>query len=322
MSLTNFPNGISSFGVPLFGGGVPFGQKSKVFFVDPTNGNDGYTGASPDQAFKNVATAYALTTSGNNDVIFFIAGATSTQPTAGITWSNSYTHLIAVGNDLPGMGARARIVNSASNDLATLMTVSGSGCLFSGIQWFDGKDSAADGACLLVSGNNNHFVNCQIAGMGDATASGPATRAGSYSLKVSGEQNTFTRCTVGLDTVLRSAANSELIVSGPRNRFIDCDFRSNCVTAGKFLVKIDNSTADLRDTLFENPVFFNYTENWANGIDNVFDMPAGGNTHFVIIKGIPVLVGVNSGWADTVTRVYSAAPAPNAGWGLGTAPTT
>lgn len=309
-------------GVPLLGGLIPFGKNSKVFFVDPVAGADTNDGTSLETALKNVAAAYAKTTSGNNDVIFFVAGATSSAPTATITWANNYTHLIAIGNGLPGMGARARIVNSSANDLATLMEVSGSGCLFAGIQWFDGKDSAADGACLLVSGNNNHFVNCQIAGMGDATALGPATRAGSYSLKVTGEQNSFESCTIGLDTIIRSAANSELIVAGARNRFNKCDIRANSVTAGKFLVTIDNSGDDLRDTIFDDCLFFNYSENWAAGINNAFDMPAAGNTHYVILRGNCALVGVSVGWADVVTHIYGAGPAPNAGFGIALNPTT
>jgi hypothetical protein len=140
-------------------------------------------------------------------------------------------------------------------------------------------------------------------------------------LKVSGSENYFETCTVGLDTVLRTAANSELIVSGVRNRFVGCDFRCNSVTAGKFLVKIDNAGGDLRDTIFKDCVFFCYSENWAAGINNAFSMPAGGATHWVILKDCSV-VGTSVGWADTVTRVLTADPAPNAGAGVAVAVTT
>ncbi len=94
---------------------------------------------------------------------------------------------------------------------------------------------------MLVSGSRNHFVNSFVAGMGDATASGPATRSGSYGLTVSGAENAFTKCHIGIDTIARTAANSELIVSGVRNTFIDCMLECYSETAGKFLVKIDNA---------------------------------------------------------------------------------
>ena len=50
MGLTNFPNGISSFGVPVLGGilGIPF--TGTYWFVDPVNGLDGNAGTSPQTA--------------------------------------------------------------------------------------------------------------------------------------------------------------------------------------------------------------------------------------------------------------------------------
>lgn len=319
-SLTNFPNGVSSFGFPVLPAGVPPG--GDVYFLDPAHGSDGFDGTAPDRAFATLETAYAALTADQNDVLFFIGGATAATPATAITWSKSYTHFIGMSSNLPGMGQRCRVVNSATYDLAVLFTLSGNGCTFRNLQFFDGKDSAADGACLLVSGGRNSFDNVFVAGMGDATASGPATRAGSYSLKVTGAENTFTNCTVGLDTVVRSAANSELIVTNVRNRFVHCDIRSNSVTAGKFLVAIDNSGGDLRDTQFDDCLFFNYTTNWATGITNVFSMPAGGSTHYVILRGNCQIVGVGTGWADNLTHIYGAGPVPNAGYGISINPTT
>lgn len=308
-------NGYSALGLLMQAGG-------NWYYCDPTNGNANNDGLTPTTAVSSLDTAYGFCRDGYNDGVIFLGGATSYQPSAAMTWSKSFCHLIGATNSLPGMGQRARIVGTSGNDLSVLFTLSGSGCLISNIQFFDGKDSAADGACVLVSGSRNHLVNCFVAGMGDATASGPATRAGSYSLKVSGSENTVTNCTVGLDTIERTAANSELIVSGVRNRFIGCEFRSNSTTAGKFLVKIDNSGGDLRDTQFEDCLFFNYSSNWATGITDAFDMPSGGSTHYVIMRGDNVFVGVGMGVADTVTRIYSAAPQPNAGFGIGLNPTT
>jgi len=295
--------------------------KGNIFFVDPANGSDNNSGKTPELALASVAAAYAKTTDANNDVIYFIPGATADNPTASITWSKSYTHLIGLSGNLPGMGQRCRIVNTTTNDLVTLMTISGSGCIFKNIQWFDGKDAAADGANVLVSGSRNSFENCFFAGMGNDTASGPFSRAGSYSLKVSGAENNFIRCTIGLDTVARTAANCELYLSGVRNTFEGCMILSNSTTAGKFLVKVDNAAGDLRWNLFKGCVFYNYTTNWATGITNAFDMPAGGDTHSILVQNC-MLAGVGTGWADTVTHLYSSDPAPNAGFGIAAAPTT
>lgn len=299
--------------------GLPQGPYSNVYVVDPANGDDDNRGTSFEKPLLTLAAAYAKCVTNQNDCVAIVGGPTALNPTAAITWAKSYTHLIGLTGDLPGMGQRARIVNAAANDLAVLFTLSGSGCIVRNIQFFDGKDKDEDAACVLVSGERNLFESCFFAGMGHAT---PAARAGSYSLTVSGSENCFQRCTIGLDTIIRTAANSELIVSGARNRFIDCDLRSYCETAGKFLAKIDNSGGDIRETIFQDCLFFNFTANWANGIDNAIDMPAAGASHFVIMRGNCQLVGVNSGWADTVTHVYGAGPAPNAGFGVSLNPTT
>lgn len=64
-SLTAFPNGISSFGVPVLAGPTVFGN---VWFVDTTASGTG-TGKSPSQAFTTMERA--LDAVGDNDAIFF-----------------------------------------------------------------------------------------------------------------------------------------------------------------------------------------------------------------------------------------------------------
>lgn len=313
--LADLADGISAIDMIVAAGG-------KWYYCDPANGTSGGDGLTPATANSSLLTVYSKCRSGYNDGVFFIGNGTSYDPAANFTWSNSYCHLIGLNDGLPGMGARCRIVNTAANDLTALFTMSGSGNLVANVKFSDEKDAAADGVCVLVSGDRNHFVNCFFAGMADGTASGPFSRAGSYSLKVSGSENCFDDCAIGLDTIARTAANSELIVSGVRNSFRNCFIHSQSTTSGKFLVKIDNSGGDLRWQLFEDCVFFNYTENWATGITDAFDMPASGATHYVILKGDCLFVGTGTGLADTVTHIYGAGAAPNAGMFLATNPTT
>jgi hypothetical protein len=56
-SITNFPYGLSSFGIPLLNGGMPGADPSVagIYFVDGNSGNDGNSGLSWDEAFKTVA---------------------------------------------------------------------------------------------------------------------------------------------------------------------------------------------------------------------------------------------------------------------------
>ncbi|NLE76513.1 MAG: hypothetical protein GX605_07145, partial [Chloroflexi bacterium] len=211
-----FPKAIGEY---LSVAGIPRGPLSKVYIVDPTNGSDSNPGTTFQAPLKSVAAAYAKCAANRNDVVLFVPGPTADNPTAAMVWAKDFTHLVGLGLPLPGMGQRCRVVNHADNDLAVLFTLSGSGCIVKNIQFYDGKDKAEDGAAVLVSGSRNSFENVFVAGMGHAT---PAARAGSYSLKVTGSENFFKDCTVGLDTVIRAAANSELVVAGARNAFQHC----------------------------------------------------------------------------------------------------
>ena len=71
-SYSDFPNGVTSFGVPIVGGlnGIPF--TGNWWFVDAVTGSDGNasagTGASPQAPLKTIAQAYSLAAEGNNDV--------------------------------------------------------------------------------------------------------------------------------------------------------------------------------------------------------------------------------------------------------------
>ena len=58
MPFTNFPNGITSMGIPVLGGAaIPFGvaRDAKVFFIDPRIGSDSNDGLSPRKPLAIVA---------------------------------------------------------------------------------------------------------------------------------------------------------------------------------------------------------------------------------------------------------------------------
>lgn len=314
-----FPKNLNEF-VALMG--IPRGPLSNVYLVDTVNGDDDNPGTNWRSPLKSIEAAYAKCTSDQHDVVLMLANDTADNPTAAITWSKDYTHLIGIGCDLPGMGQRCRIVGTSTLDLDAVVTFSGRGCIVKNIQFYNGDDADEDCGAVVVSGGRNLFENCFFAGM---AAAAPAARAGSYSLTVTGEENTFKRCSVGLLTILRTAANAELVISGAayRNKFIDCEFLSWSETAGKFLVKFA-SGATPWVTQFENCLFENLDMS-AAGADSTALTNAinegSGTKHHIVLRGKNVFVGV-SGVADTVTNIFSAEPVPNAGYGLAINPTT
>jgi hypothetical protein len=290
------------------------GAIGDVYYVDPANGSDSNGGTSVADALATVQAAEALTTGDQHDTVLLIAGDTASAITAAIDWDKDYTHLIGVGCDLPGMGQRCRITGSAAVDATELLHITGNGCTFANLQLFNGADADAEAQAALVAGNRNHFKNVFFAGMGHATS---AAHTGGSSLNVTGAENCFDDCTIGLDTIVRGAVNYQLKVAGVRNTFRRCHINSYCETSGAFMVQIDNSGGDLRWTMFEGCKFTNYTVNWAAGCTDVFDMPASGATHNVFIPGC-FQYGC-TGWADTATHLIHDMAAPATAGGIGIA---
>lgn len=75
MGLTHHPNGISSFGMPVIGGGGRM-TTGNVFFVDSgaTNASDGNLGASPDKPLATLNGGLTRATASNGDIIFLMPG--------------------------------------------------------------------------------------------------------------------------------------------------------------------------------------------------------------------------------------------------------
>jgi hypothetical protein len=301
--------------------GIPRGPNSNVFVVDPQAGNDSNTGTSFEQPLATVLAAYNKCVTNQNDVVLLVGGPTGNALAASLDWAKSYTHLVGLSADLPGVGQRARITGSADADLVYLVDFQGAGCIVKNVQFFNGADANVDSGAVKVTGGRNYFENCFFAGMGHAT---PAARAGSYSLALSGDECTFKRCSIGLGTTLRAAANSELVMSGECNRekFIDCEFICWSNTAGKFLVSL-SATAVPYTTQFENCLFNNFKSNNGAAGTNLTDAINDAATpfHQIILRGDNPLVGV-TGYSNVVGNVYGAGAVPNAGYGVAINPTT
>lgn len=254
MGTTNFPNGVSSWGVPVLPANVPFG--GNVYFVNPATGSDGNRGDSLDRAFATLYKAHSVCIAGNNDVVYLVGnGAASgtarlstalaqsvdSTATAGtLTWSKNATHLIGV--TAPAMVAqRARIAppsgtyTQATFGSGNFVVVTASGCMFANFSLFNGfSTGGTNQICWTDNGSRNAYVNVNFGGIGDAAS---AADTGARSLKVgsggSGE-NLFLNCVIGLDTVTRSVANASLELAGatPRNIFRGCVFPFQTSNAG------------------------------------------------------------------------------------------
>lgn len=220
-----------------------------------------------------------------------------------------------------GVGQRVRLTAATTADLTVVMTISAKGCYFKNLQFFQENDAAADSGAVNISGWRNRFENCFFAGMGHATA---AARAGSYSVKLTGPENEFIRCSIGIQTMIRGANNAELIFAGAsclRNKFIQCEFLSWSVTAGKYLISFD-ATSIPWFTQFEDCKFYNLPMT-ALGVAGASITNAINDTsaayYVIAMAGKNQFIGC-TGVSDILTHIWSAEPVPSTGFGISVNP--
>ncbi len=269
-----------------------FGTTGNIYYCDPVNGNDlnngqqAAPGATPGQGpVQSLAAGYALLVTGHNDVLALIGNgaATGSARIATFTWAKNAAHLIGICAP-SAISQRARIANATTAGLtltANFFTVSGNGCLFSNLSWFHGAGANQTGIaadiCLTVSGTRNAFVNCDIEGMGDlGGVVVSSTDAGSRNILLSGGENYFKHCNVGLDTVTRTNANAsvEIKSDAARNIFEDCIFPIYSSDGLQhYLLTAGAGTMD-RYTLFRNCMFFNAVGSGSTILAELFKLAA------------------------------------------------
>lgn len=301
--------------------GIRLSSLGTVYYVHALNptANDQNMGTDPNFPMATISAAYNRCISGQNDVVVVVGQATQYGQTATLVWAKNYTHLVGVSADLHGVGQRVRIVGLNTADITPVLTVNADGCLFQNLQFYNGHDLAAASGAVVVTGGRNKFENVMFAGM---AAAGPANDAASYSLFVSGSENEFERCSIGLQTIIRTAANAELILSGAtcyRNKFTKCEFLSWSVTAGKLLVNYAANAVPWT-TVFEDCYFgnLNMTAGGAAGaaINDAFGN-ASAAFHEVVLTGRTTIVGCTGvGNAGALGVIWSSEGAPVNTFGL------
>ena len=293
MPLTNFPNGLTSFGVPVLPG-MPGPFTGNFYFVDPINGSDGNRGTSVERAFETLYAAHNACMAGNNDTVFLIGSGSTTgtarlsvanaqqvDPTATtgtLTWSKNSTNLIGIG--AYSTDNRARIAPETADtrtifNSGNFVVVTASGCTFSNFSVFHGF--ATGGASQIAwtdSGGRNSYNGVQFMGGGD-TSSSTTNVATMRSLLISGSvgEHVFQGCKIGLDTLSRSSGGIEMEISGasPRNRFESCTVTTYAGAAGCFWLKVGTGGID-RYVMFRNVTFTNPIASGATSMTTGFSI--------------------------------------------------
>jgi hypothetical protein len=242
---------------------IPF-TAGNIWHVRPSSGSDSNSGYDPQHAFKTLAQAQNYAVANQNDIVLMYAesdtaGSTTDYQPTGLNWAKDGVHLIGVSGG-PFLGQRARIGQlSTVKTIGDLFTVSANGCLISGIEVYQGVTSNTASSCraMVVSGERNSIVNCQISGIGDTSMD----LAGSCSFALLGQECRVSNCYIGLDTVTRgTTATYEMQISYAATRALieNCIIASSPATAASATwtavtwtgVATNHSVTRFRNTIF------------------------------------------------------------------------
>lgn len=321
MGITHL-SGLEVAGVPIItSGGAPF-FTGNWFFVNPATGSDGNTGAA-DSPFQTVYQAYAMCVDGNNDVVVIVgngqSGGTARMSTAlaqtitpaattgTITWAKNATHMIGMCAPT-GINARARFAPPTGTYLAStfgnsgnMFNVTGKGCYFANFSLFNGFSTGSTGQiCWKEAGGNNFYSRVGFGGMADTASAQSATSA---DITVASTENTFERCTFGVDTVTRNTSNANIVfLAGcSRNKFIECDLLMETSSATSLFVAAATAVLD-RWTKFDRCVMFNNVLSSSVAATGAVKIGAASSPNGLIILKDCSLVGCTNVAFDTTTE--------------------
>jgi hypothetical protein len=149
MTLTNFPGGLSSFGVPVVGAGAELPVGPAYWFVDSTAGSDGFDG-SYDTPFATLAQAVSRCSHNKGDVIVLKAGHAETYvAAANTTVSVAGVRIVGLGT---GGDRPAFTFGSSTGSAGSSLKVTANNVSVSNIVGISGKNSLT--APFDVTGNS------------------------------------------------------------------------------------------------------------------------------------------------------------------------
>lgn len=156
MSMTPFPNGITSFGMPVIGG--KFMTTGEVYFVHHT-GSNGNVGTDADHPFATLSYAYDQCSANAHDFIFVMPGHAETI-TATIALDTAGVAIVGLGH-----GSNRPKITQTTTGSDNGFEISAAGQYIENI-WF--YDSCSGGTVpevyfdIQAGGDTATFVNCRF----------------------------------------------------------------------------------------------------------------------------------------------------------------
>lgn len=228
MGVTTFPNGISSFGIPVVGGGVPT-SSGPYFFVNSSVGAGsapGNNGSSMAKAFSTIQRAVNVAVGSYGAVILVAPGSYNETVTIPRPTANSGSEALMI----MGLGTRGSVVIAPA---------------------------ATDAGCVVNHADDVTLINIGMAANGAGTSlTNTGARLRMQNCKLENQAGTTGICAIML---LGTTAERTAGTAGGGNdcRFLDCEFAN----AANGLRVTCTSAGALTDLMLDNCRFNNLVAN-------------------------------------------------------------
>ena len=178
---------------------------------------------------------------------------------------------------------------------------------------------------MNITGGRNYFSRIAFGGMGATASTGGAAAATSYCIQfgAGGSENLFEDCTIGLDTVQRTAANASVLFAAgagaTRNVFRNCIFPMDGLNADTpYFVDASGASSVDRDNIFQGCYFYNTINSGGTALSDGINPPVGGGT---LVFDRCTSVGMTA-WSGSSAFLYTINPtaAASGAGGIGTHP--
>lgn len=259
--LSNFPNGISSFGVPTMGmGGIPV-TSGTYYFVNSDTGSDGNDGLQMDSPLKTANAAYALMTTNKWDVCV-LSGASQHTLTEMLTVAKNRCLFVGLdgGGRQTGHGTRLVLeTTGVATDIAAVK-VTGVRSSFTNIKIESTSTTDESLYALIDAGEYTRWANCSFLKLTDLDESTAAD------VIFAGDSTTWINCEFGAATVKATAARPIAIIDKSLagstgmmdNNFFQCNFVSYTSSASRNFIKLVANQDGQRYSMFRGCSFINW----------------------------------------------------------------
>lgn len=261
-AITNYPNGVSSFGVTQIGSGIP-ATGGTYYFVDYGNGNDGNDGLSAASPVKLISTAYTRATTNKDDVIVLMGNSTHVL-TEMLSITKNRVHFVGMDGTSGRMyGQNAKVSLTATSGATNIATMQNTGVRnsFTNIKFINESTVTEGIYCVVEAGEYALYQNCEIYKSTDMDQNLAAE------LVMNGDSAQLINCTIGSLATARSGAVIRPAVLVTKNivgsavardvMFIGCNFWINASNTANRFVYGANATDVERSMIFEGCRFVN-----------------------------------------------------------------